>query len=231
MHISYSPKLISSYHIELVGRDGKKGSISANQVFGWDGFKHKPATWWKDHDSSSIRHQVAPDFDEKYPEYYDGETSPCFNKALVIIGDPMHAIESTYRRFATKHINLLKEGAGLGSYQRGVNLPDIYNDIVKSGTDQTGFTHYIQSWYAASQDRSNWPEIKVVTAKVLYTNAADIARWLGVDEEEELAIFDGFNFNPKKRGTTIPQDVPADLREEVVKTFDGAFAIINKIEA
>ena len=71
----------------------------------------------------------------------------------------------------------------------------------------------------------------MVTAKVLYTNAADIARWLGVDDEEELAIFDGFNFDPKKRGTTIPQDVPADLREEVVKTFDGAFAIINKIEA
>ena len=126
-------------------------ALKVNDPIDLDGLKHQPATWWKYHNATSIVGHVNVSA-IRANKQYSGETNPCFHKALVIVGNPIHAIESTYRRFKHIHINKLKEAAQLGTYGADVTLREIYEDIAKSGIDQTGFANYIESWYAASQD-------------------------------------------------------------------------------
>ena len=183
-----------------------------------DGFKHMPATWWKEHSTSSIvGHFMNHTF--------------CFHKALLIIGDPVHAIESTNRRFNGKHINKLKNASGLGTYPMPVHLNQIYQDIAASGKDQTGLANYIQSWYDASLDIYHWPEIKLVTAHVLYDNAVDIAKWIGVTRDVDLKKFSTFHFDTTKRKS--PNKLPGitdELRGTIAKVFENVTAIIDRIE-
>lgn len=210
----------SSRFMKTMGTILKNQSrMKVNNLDDADGFKHKPATLVKDHNSNYL----------KFANKTNGET--CFHKALVIIGDPLHAIESTYRRFKHRHINKLKSSSGLGAYKKNITLEEIYFDIARTGKDQTGFENYIQSWYTASQDRSNWPEIKLVTSTILFENAVSISRWLGVSNEDNLNQFSNFHFDPTKRKTTnITPGIPQQIKAKVRKVFDNITAIINRVE-
>lgn len=205
-------------------------NVLSNHHSGRDGFKHRPASWWKDHNATSIIGHIGNDHPKVIEEIYSGEQNPCFNKALVIVGDPLHAIESTYRRFQALHINKLRSATGLPPYDRKVPLKQIYEHISYTGKDQTGMGHYVQSWYDASQDRSNWPEIRLVTSRILLDNAASIAVWLGANEEDALAKFSGFHYNGTHGHRRDNSTVPDDLRDQVIKVFENITAIINHIE-
>jgi len=218
----------SSKFMNTFDKIAKERHLKVNDPGDWDGLKHKPATWWKDqsHSSTSLLQTKVGAHDDDY-EY----VMSCFHKVLVIIGDPLHAIDSTYRRFTAMHINRMKEASGLGTYEEDVTLEEIYNDIVSSGKDQTGIANYVESWHAASKDRSNWPEIKLVTSKNLYDNAAGIAHWLGVTNEDDLDKFSGFRFDTSKRRTAAtPPGIPDELREQVVKALENVTAIVEQIE-
>lgn len=210
----------------------KNSQIKVNRHDDADSFKHKPATdrWWKDHNATSIIGKV-PNWERKIMKaHYSGNVTPCFHKVLVVIGEPLHAIESTYRRFQHIHINKLKEASGQGTYKKGVTLLEIYQDIAKSGIDKTGFASYIQSWYGASRDRSNWPEIKLVTTKTLYEEAVDNAQWLGVEDKDDLIKFSRFKFDARKTKSS-DASIPNDIKEKVEKVFENVTAIVRKIEA
>lgn len=211
----------SSQFIKTMGTILKNQSrMKVNNLRDADGFKHKPATLVKYHNSNYL----------KIANKTNGEDT-CFHKALVIIGDPLHAIESTYRRFKHIHINKLKSSSGLGVYKKNITLEKIYLDIARTGKDQTGFENYVQSWYIASQDRSNWPEIKLVTSHILFENAVNISRWLGVSDEDDLNRFSNFHFDPTKRKTTnITPGIPHRHKKRIRKVFENVTAIIDRIE-
>lgn len=210
----------SSGFLYELNRVSKKNNIIINQNGDRDGFKHMPANWWKEHDAHSIVGNW------KWNNY-------CFNKVLVIIGDPIHVIESTHRRFEESHINKLKKAAGLGTYPKPLLLQKIYYDILSSGKDQTGVVNYIQSWNAASQDIDHWPEIKFVTAHLLYDCAVNVARWIGVGKSD-MNKFSSFHFDTTKRNThntsEIWEGVSDEMKEAVAQVFVNELAFIDRIE-
>ena len=191
-----------------------------------DKFKHRPATSWREHNATSIIGHIG----KTPPLFHVRDKYPCFHKALVIVGDPLHSIESTHRRFNVAHINKLRRWSKLGKYKRGTKLEEIYNDIAESGKDTTGITEYIQSWYNASQDKANWPEIKVVTAPVLYDNAVEHARWIGVNGSD-LQQFSDLAFDTTIRKTHNSSGIPDDVISKVEQVFTGITEIISRIEA
>ena len=117
----------------------------------------------------------------------------------------MHHV-STWRRYRAFHLNKLRSGCNkVGDpYKENVTLHEIYSEMLDVGKDMTGIDQYVQSWYKASQDRSNWPEIKLVTSQTLYDNAVEFAIWLGVNDED-LRHFSHFSFEKSKmRSSSVP---------------------------
>lgn len=151
--------------------EGHMSQYFTNDQSDHDGLKHLPATAFR-HDPSSL-----------HPLSHRYSDSVCFGKALVIIGDPVHTIESTYRRFKLVHINKLRKNLlALPKFPEGFELENVYRDLVETGIDTTGLSLYIESWVKASRDPKYWPDIRVVTARTLYNNAVDHAAWMGVEE-------------------------------------------------
>mmetsp|Transcript_34847 Transcript_34847/g.73522 ORF Transcript_34847/g.73522 Transcript_34847/m.73522 type:complete len:302 (+) Transcript_34847:255-1160(+) len=207
----------SSEFIMALERVEMKGaSFYTNDERDLDGLKHLPATEWE-HTVDEMHHYT--------PKWKEGED--CYSKALVIIGDPVHTIESTYRRFRLNHINKLKS---LSSQERAfpetVKLRGIYNGIAKHGIDTTGITNYVSSWYEASQDPEHWPDIRIVTTKTLFSNAVDHARWIGVDEDS-LGEFKRLHYDETRQHKTEPSVDDEKVKEKVSKVFDKAADIIN----
>ena len=136
---------------------------------------------------------------------------------------------STHRRFGVIHLNKLKQCANLGGFDKDATLHQIYTEMLDAGKDLTGITHYVQSWYEASQDRSNWPEIQLVTTATLHENAVKYAKWLGV-KMKDLHKFSGFAFDTSKRKTKNPPGVDADERKKAIRLFENVTKIISLVE-
>jgi len=184
----------------------------ANSPSDQDGLKHKAASCWKSHNSSSINGY-----------------GRCFTKVLVLIGDPLHTIESTWRRFHAVHLNKLRSGCNkVGDpYEENISLHEIYSEMLDVGKDMTGIDQYVQSWYKASQDRSNWPEIKIVTSQTIYDNAVEFARWLGVNDED-LRHFSGFSYDTSKMHSIHP-DVTKSERVRLNEMFENVTRIAELV--
>ncbi|KAL9181663.1 hypothetical protein ACHAXT_012006 [Thalassiosira profunda] len=231
-------------------------SFIVNDYQDLDGFKHQPASWWKNHTASAIasypqlpkhyRSRVAFRAGSKsHPRRVvtDPNKSHCFNRVLVIVGDPIHTIESTYRRFKWVHLNKLRKASGLGAWgnrrdailrwkgeDSGPTLPEVFEEIAETGIDNTGVAHYISSWHDAKLDRAHWPEVKLVTPKILFENAAEIAEWIGVSSRD-LAHFRGLQYNQTKHHEKVVVDgLDGAVMEKALRAFAGVTNIIDGIE-
>ncbi|EKX46857.1 hypothetical protein GUITHDRAFT_107211 [Guillardia theta CCMP2712] len=177
----------SSAFMELL----QKNHVLMNSPEDVDGFKHRPADHFR-HDSDGI--------------YLFGRFA-CASKALVILGDPLHSIESVYRRFSVDHINKWREYAQKPPYHRRTRLADLWAEMRILRQDTTGLTNYINSWLRAKNEPT-WPQLRLVTTKSLYEHAADHAKFLGV-REENLLPFKQLAYNPRPFRSSAPADVQA----------------------
>lgn len=209
----------SSAFITAIERVQIRGGASfyTNDDQDLDGFKHLPASRWTDHDPNGLRGANR-----------DGEAH-CFARALVVVGDPVHTVESTHRRFRFSHINKLKTGSGLGYYPNSMPLANLYDDMVAEGFDTTGITQYVRGWYEASRDRDRWPDVRIVTARTLFDHAEDHARWIGV-EEEDLSTFRRMSFDASRRHRTAPSVSSAETAERVMEVFAEAIDLVDAID-
>lgn len=56
----------------------------------------------------------------------------------------------------------------------------LLNASKMSGRDETGITHYVDSWMRASMNQRRWPTIRIVTTELLYTKLYDMLSYLGI---------------------------------------------------
>lgn len=207
--------------------------IPTNDWADKDSFKHKAAGYWKHHD----RHAIVGTTRDKF----DNVVSICFNRVLVVIGDPIHTITSTVRRYNAHHLNNLKASSyryhfdepptieNGGQYKVYITVEEILNGIAETKKDQTGIVDYIMSWRNASVDRSRWPDVRLVTAKTLFNNAKNVAEWIGVPSKD-LEPFSGLAYNESKRHVVNITGVSDDAMKEVFNVFDDVAALINHLE-
>ena len=191
-----------------------------------DKFKHKPATYWKHHDAAALVGTLKMNGSGRMG-YRSAKV--CFKKVLVIVGDPIHTIESTYRRFKTSHLNKLRVGSGRKKYAKATKLAVIYNDIATSGKDEVGISHYISSWRDAQNDREHWPEVRLVTSKTLYNNAVDVARWIGV-AGDELKPFESLSYQESKHHEVSVEGVDDETMKKVGKVYQGVRDIVEAVD-
>uniref|UniRef100_A0A7S0ARB9 Sulfotransferase domain-containing protein n=1 Tax=Minutocellus polymorphus TaxID=265543 RepID=A0A7S0ARB9_9STRA len=170
-----------------------KNDACVNHFYDFDGTKHLPATSFEYHDGTSISHN-----------------GHCFSNVLVIVGDPVHSIASTYRRHhKTDHLNKLRKHSGKDPYDKEtITLDDIFREIEVAGEDTTGIVHYLDSWLAAADNPSSWPETRIVTTKDLYNFAKANAEYVGITEER-LKDFDSLHFREPERA----EDASERIRE------------------
>jgi hypothetical protein len=184
----------STQFLELVQNYEKEERLCTNHFLDFDEVKHRPATSFDHHDDTSIYHGAGQ----------------CFNKVLVIVGDPIHSIASTFRRHhKTDHLNKLRKAAKKPHYDEEIELESIFQEIEVAGEDTTGIVHYLDSWLAAANDRSLWPQTRIVTTKDLYNYAKANANYVGVKDEENLKYFDSLHFREPGRA----EDVSERIRE------------------
>ena len=174
----------STQFIQLVQMYEKEEHLCFNHFFDFDLVKHRPATSFDHHDKNSIS--------------YSGH---CFGKVLVIVGDPIHSIASTYRRHhKTDHLNKLRKAAGRNPYNKEtISLESIFKEMEIAGEDTTGIVHYLDSWLAAANEPSSWPETRIVTSKDLYDYGKANARYVGISDEEKLKYFDLLHYRDPER--------------------------------
>lgn len=144
-------------------------SFYTNHIAGnADGFSHVPATYWKQHNATSISGPI-----HRYISEYGIYRTVCFGRVLVIVDDD----DFLQTRLSEDQQDDQQEAT---------------KDIISSSNDDDD--DYVSGWYHASQDRSNWPEIKIVTEQTLYDNIIDNARWIigGDDDEEDLKALSDF---------------------------------------
>lgn len=142
-----------------------------------------------------------------------------------------HVSTSTWRRFGVYHLNKLRRGCNkeVGDpYKKNTTLHQIYTEMLDAGKDMTGIDHYVQSWYKASQDRLNWPEIKLVTTQTLYDNAVENAKWLGVNDED-LCHFSEFSFNLSKMHSLSLPNVTKSEAERLNEMFKNVTHIARNV--
>jgi len=201
--------------IEVVQMRGS--SFYTNDDRDEDGFKHRPASWWKEHDAGAL-----------HVKSRDGKEH-CFGKVLVVVGDPVHTVESTVRRFRMVHINKLKKGSELGVYPNRLSVKRLYGDMAAAGTDTTGITQYVTGWYEASREREHWPDTRIVTAKTLFDHAEDHARWIGV-EERDMHMFQHMSFDAGRQRSATPSVSSAETAEKVMEVFAEAIDLVGVID-
>lgn len=125
---------------------------------------------------------------------------------MIILGDPLHSIESVHRRFGLGHMNKWRQYNHSVPYVDNVdNLSTIYSTLNSTGYDSTGISHYITSWLQASVS-ADWPEMRLVTTEILYNYATYFARFLGVGEKD-MATFKGLKYLRKPFVTNAPSGV------------------------
>ncbi|KAL9187632.1 hypothetical protein ACHAXT_006010 [Thalassiosira profunda] len=201
-------------------------SLTLNFPNDSDKFKHKPATYWKYHDKHALVGTLKLNGSGRMGYR---TIKVCFKKVLVIIGDPIHTIESTYRRFKTTHLNKLRTGSGRKKYAKAMKLAAIYKGIADKGEDEVGLSHYISSWRDAQNDREHWPEIRLVTSKTLYNNAVDMARWIGVTGDD-LKPFESLSYQESKHHEVEVKGVDAATMEKVKGVYQGVVNIVEAVD-
>ena len=132
----------------------------------------------------------------------------------------------------------MRSGCNNGdTYKKGITLYDIYTEMLDAGKDMTGIDQYVKSWYKASRDRSSWPEIKLVTPPILFDNAVEYAKWLGVNDED-LHNFSGYSFDSSAMksvyrvsdGRSSIKTINSERRERVTAFFENVTNIISLVE-
>ena len=156
-----------------------------------DGLKHAPATVFRPVNGRLL-------FKTRHGEL------GCARKALIILGDPVHSIESTHRRFNASHINKWRKGACRQAWPIAKPLAEIWSEIKTTGQDTTGLSHYVNSWLEAA-NRADWP-VRIVDTKTLYNNATQVARYLGV-RARDLQAFRKLQYTPKPYNSSAPVQV------------------------
>jgi len=165
--------------------------IHLNDLNDVEGLKHGPATWFA--------HKNGRMFFKNRTEGFI-----CVRKALVILGDPLHSIESVYRRFNTNHLNKWRNGAGKEPWPKGKPLAEIWSEIKTIGHDTTGLSHYVNSWLEAGSS-GDWP-ILILDTEKMFAHAMHLARYLGV-REKDLTAFQKLQYAPKPYKSTAPVEV------------------------
>ncbi|EKX42462.1 hypothetical protein GUITHDRAFT_111435 [Guillardia theta CCMP2712] len=174
----------SSSFMELLQRS----HLPMNSPGDADGFKHKNAYQFK-HDRQGIQLGGLG----------------CAKKAMVILGDPLHSIESVHRRFQVAHINKWRQNSKRRPYGGRTGLADIWKEISNAKQDTTGLTDYVNSWLVAGNE-NNWPELRIVNTKTLYKNATELAKYLGV-REQDLKSFKQLDYKPRAFKSSAPPAV------------------------
>ena len=95
--------------------------------------------------------------------------STCATRALVVIGDPIHTIASTTRRFEMDHINKLRNGAGLPN----MSLKSFKCLFEAEQLNASAIIRFQYAWLSVKA-----PYVKVVTTKDLYGNLSKWKHWL-----------------------------------------------------
>lgn len=214
----------SSAFMTAVDRAQARGSSSfyTNDRKDRDGFKHLPASRWKGHDAGALRGR-----ENQALRGRTGGDEHCFGKVLVVVGDPVHTIESTHRRYGMAHINKLRRGQG--RKKRRMPLEHLYESMADAGEDATGIVKFVTEWYEASRDHDHWPDIRVVTARTLMDCAADHARWIGV-EEGDMQVFQSMAFDASKQHKATPTVSSVGTAEKVMEVFAEVMDLVNAID-
>ena len=203
--------------LERAAALGHGTGFCTNDERDFDGFKHLPAGAWR-HNATAVVHRST-----------ESGRETCFGKILVIVGDPVHTIESTYRRFKMEHVAKLQRAAGLPDYPRSMPLGALYENIAASGRDLTGITSYVDSWLEASRDHAHWPEMRLVTVRTLYEHAAEHARWIGVEEGGQ-DLFSRLDFDPSREYGTDMSAGSEDVREKVMTALSNVTRAVRLVE-
>ena len=182
----------------------KSSHVAINSPEDADGFKHKS--------SDQFRHTQ--------DEIGLGGFG-CASKAMIIVGDPLHSIESVHRRYGVDHLNKWRDIVHRSPYPGGTRLPDVWSEIARARQDTTGVSNYITSWLRATRER-NWPELRLVTTRSLYEHAVEHAKYLGVGDHM-LKPFQALAYRPQPFKTSAPP-----LVQEI---FEPIRIKINKLEA
>ena len=218
----------SSAFMAAVDRVQARGSSSfyTNDRKDRDGFKHLPASRWTGHDAGALRGRANHALRGK-----SGGDEHCFGKAIVVVGDPVHTIESTHRRYGMTHINKLRRGSGrMKRYPRRMPVKRLYESMAAAGEDATGLVRFVTEWYEASRDQDHWPDIRVVTARILMDCAADHARRIGVVEEGDMQEFRSMAFDASKQHKAAPTVSSAGTAEKVTEVLAEVTDIVNAID-
>mmetsp|Transcript_10683 Transcript_10683/g.32934 ORF Transcript_10683/g.32934 Transcript_10683/m.32934 type:complete len:334 (+) Transcript_10683:149-1150(+) len=98
----------------------------------------------------------------------------CYDQVVVLYGDPLHAVESTVRRFGHLHLPRLRRGVGnLTSIHKIAGTkrltPQALLDVsAATGRDESAITQYLSSWLAAVKARDAWPPLLLASTEDLY---------------------------------------------------------------
>jgi hypothetical protein len=167
-----------------------------------DGFKHRFANWF------SVDRGKINGKDRSGVKRY-------FENVLVVIGEPLHSIQSTYRRFKWKHVNKWRMGIGKRAFGDNVKLQDIWNWTISSHEDILGIKQYLWSWLKFC--KNNTQICRIVTTKQLYSNARKYCEFLS-NCDEKCSDFNR-KFTYRNRPINGINYRKFDVPNEVVKIY------------
>ena len=145
-----------------------KKVIDTNDCCDGDGLKHRDAHWFHRKNATIYGQSRGKDVH--------------FSKVLVIIGDPIHSIQSVYRRFRFGHINKWRRNINKPRFKYNIHLSDIWTQTILKNNDILGISEYLSSWSTFCNHNSDI--CKMVSTKTLYENSLEICNFLSSHSKE-----------------------------------------------
>ena len=142
--------------------------IDTNEHWDGDGLKHRDAHWFHRKNATIYGQSRGKDVH--------------FSKVLVIIGDPIHSIQSVYRRFRFGHINKWRRNINKPWFKDNIHLSDIWTQTILKNNDILGISEYLSSWSTFCNHNSDI--CKMVSTKTLYENSLEICNFLSSHSKE-----------------------------------------------
>ena len=119
-----------------------------------DGLKHRRASFWRWDRCRGAR--------DGNVYLYNARAGWCFDEIVVVVGDPLHAIESVTARYGCRHVRKMNAAAERCSPRA----------LLRGGRDASGVTGYLESWLAAFEESRNgssaWPRMLLASTRDVY---------------------------------------------------------------
>jgi hypothetical protein len=156
----------------------QKTSVKSNNNKDGDGFKHRNSDYFQ-WTSDGI-----------YGLSKQGVLTK-FNKIIIVIGEPIHSIQSVYRRFKYIHINKWRRNVHRTRFVKGFDMNKIWNMTLAAKGDVLGIQEYLQSWLVKCKEYRSI--CQVVDTETLYNHADYYAKYAGV---KNVTKFKAMSYQP-----------------------------------